>query len=144
MVEEFDEKIVKQILKEFQKVLFDLRANSDEESCKYGYPPQSAIVKYHDKYDSTGMTIGKVIATWYISKDKISRLDNLEKEPELNPISGMYYFEGRFLFSISKDKSNAIVEWQVGPRFGRGYKYKIVNSDGEACQLIEKEILWVS
>jgi len=144
MVEEFDEKIVKQILKEFQKVLFDLKDNSDEGSSKYGYPPQSAIVKYHDKYDSNAMRIGKVIAALYISCDKISRLDNLEKEPELNPISGMYYFEGRFLFSISQDKSNAIIEWQVGPRFGRGYRYKIVNSDGEDYQLLDKEILWVS
>ena len=59
------------------------------------------------------------------------------------PLSGIYFPEGHGSIGILKDNSYAYVSYLVGPRFGRGFRYKIL-SDEEGLRLVDKELVWIS
>ena len=120
--------IIELILKEFQKVLISLDKITNEEHNNNGYSPKSAIVKYHDKYDPIFCSIGNVISVWAIYLDRIEIVNDLNYNALTEPRDGMYFSEGIFYFSLSSDFSKAILEWTVGPRYGRGYTYSISKS----------------
>ena len=97
----------------------------------------------------------------YMSKSKFrgSRIENpletyryqngsLEKvEPgtagNTKPIRGSYFSGGHFAAAIDKKNKYAYIGFQLGPRFGRGFRYKIVTGK-EGNTLADKEKLWMS
>lgn len=54
-----------------------------------------------------------------------------------------YYSEGNFSIGIDKKNKYAYMSFQVGPLFGRGYRYKIVTGEN-GNTLGEEEELWIS
>lgn len=136
--------IMNLVLKEFQSMLRELtRYYNEDKAENYGTAPRNAIVKYHDKFDIGGHKLGKIIAAWEISLNEIEKIKDLSCEATHSPTQGMFYKEGSFLFSINSDVTEVIIEWQVGPRFGRGYLYSIVKTDNR-FRIIKAKNLWIS
>lgn len=132
------------MLKEYQRVLSDLILSDPQVSDhKYGLPPKIAIVKFHDKYNTKKIGIGNIISTWRISSEKIELIEDNKVEAQNNPKSGMYFNEGSFYFSFSKDMKKVLFAWQVGPRYGRAFRYGVI-SDVDKVRIEEEDILWVS
>jgi hypothetical protein len=96
------------------------------------------IVRQIQQYNAEGMCLGDTIAVWRVSEE-----NSQEIEPEREPSNGMYFQEGDAGFSISPDFKNIIIEWQVGPRYGRGCRYDIVLKNSNII-LQNKGDLWVS
>jgi hypothetical protein len=135
--------IIDLILKEFQNILISLDISSNQVHNNYGYSPKSAIVKYHDRYDPTCYSRGNINSAWVIYLDKIETLSDLNYRALSKPIDGMYFSEGSFYFSINPDSSKAIIEWIVGPLFGRGYVYSIDNISNK-LKLTRDHRIWAS
>ena len=60
-----------------------------------------------------------------------------------SPVNGIYYPEGYGLIGILKDNRYAYVSYIVGPRFGKGFRYRILN-DEKGLQLGDKVLVWIS
>ncbi|MCX7748203.1 MAG: hypothetical protein N2645_15155 [Clostridia bacterium] len=136
--------IINLILIESRNILKELRDSSKEMDVSfYGHPPKSAIVKYHDYFDENGFKIGNILAAWKITLDDIVCIEDLTLEPTTQPVDRMYYKEGRMLFAIDIWKEKIVLEWQVGPRYGRGFTYNIETS-AIGINIIRDKILWVS
>jgi hypothetical protein len=56
----------------------------------------------------------------------------------------MYFNEGAGYFAISDDMKELLFDWQVGPLYGRGYIYSIINNDLNKLELFEDRLIWVS
>ncbi len=138
------EQIINLILIECQNILRELHSSAKEmDADYYGNPPKGVVVNYHDKFDVKGFKIGKILSVWKITLDDIMSIEDLTHEPETQPVDCMYYKEGRMLFAIDLEKKTIVLEWQVGPRYGRGFTYNIERSNNELRILVEK-LLWVS
>lgn len=136
-----NDQLIKAILNVFQEVLIELsNINNKEYIEKYGVPPKSVIVKYHDYFSIRSEKVGNIISSWRVTATEIECINELEYEATTSPISGMYYNEGSCLFSINPRLKTCILEGQIGPRYGRGYIYDILG-DGE-YRLQKKDILW--
>ena len=143
MSDELD-KIINLVLIECQSILRELHSSAKEMDADfYGHPPKSAIIKYHDKFDVKGFKIGNIVAAWEATLDNIIGIEDLTIEPTTQPVDRMYYKEGRMLFAIDMEKKKVVLEWQVGPRYGRGFTYNIERSNNEFSILVDK-LLWVS
>ena len=59
------------------------------------------------------------------------------------PVDRMYFPKGYGLIGVLEDNSYAYVSYVVGPRFGEGFRYKILN-DEEGLRLGYKELVWIS
>ena len=57
--------------------------------------------------------------------------------------NGMYYKEGDADFSISSGSKKVVIKWQVGPRYGRGWRDDIILENSNITLLKEAD-LWVS
>ena len=138
------EKIIKLVLVECQNILRELHCSAKEmDADYYGNPPKGVIVQYHDKFDLKGFKNGNLISVWKITLDDIISIEDLTIEPATQPVDRMYYKEGRILFAINIEKKKIVLEWQVGPRYGRGFIYNIEGSNNEFSILVDK-LLWVS
>lgn len=136
-----NDQLIKVILKEFQEMIIELNNISNKEyEEKYGVPPKSVIVKYHDYFSIRSEKVGNIISSWRVTATGIESIKELECEAMTSSISGIYYNEGSCLFSINPKLRSCILEWQIGPRYGRGYIYDILE-DGD-YRLQKKDILW--
>ncbi len=136
------EKIIESVLSEFQEIFRLLKKEAPEHPAM-GIPPRSLIVCQTQKYKPEGMCWGEAIAVWKVTEKEIQKLVDLSIEPEHKPINGAFFREGYAGFSISPDLKNVIIEWQVGPRYGRGWRYAVVVKNSDI--FIQKEAnLWVS
>ncbi len=136
------EKIIESVLSEFQEIFCSLLKEALEFPTM-GIPPRSLIVHQTLKYKPEGRCWGEAIAVWKVTEKDIQKLVDLFIEPERKPINGAYFREGYANFSISPDIKNVIIEWQVGPLYGRGWRYAVVVKN--SAIIIQKEAnLWVS
>jgi hypothetical protein len=138
------EPIIEEALMMFQKYFIDLVKVTLEydELGKHGSPPGSLIFAYHDKYSKKGPGIGNIIKKWRISTTTISEI-SVNIEPEHQPQDGMYYNEGHGFFAFDKSIKNLILWWQVGPRYGQGYNYKVKDVNNQVV-IDEPYLLWMS
>ena len=108
-----------------------------------GSPPKTLVVHQIRQYRAEGMCLDDTIAAWKVTEKSVQKLYDLSVEPIREPTDGMYYQEGCADFSISPDSKKNIIEWQVGPRYGRGLRYDIVLNDSNV--ILHKDAdLWVS
>jgi hypothetical protein len=137
-------RLIEIIIKECQDILVEVQNSARESDMnKFGCPPEYVIVRYHDSFNTKGFKIGKILSAWKISKEKIEMVDNMNIQPEIKPVDGMYFKEGNFLFSIDFGIKRIILEWFVGPRFGRGFTYNI-DSIGNEFAIKRDKLLWIS
>lgn len=137
--------IINLILSEYQKFLNEIAGHKVEENgIRYGIPPKSIIVKWHDIYAPNEFKIGNILGAWRVFLDKIETLDDLNCEPAIEPKDGMYHNEGFGFFSIKDAAANVCIEWYVGPRYGIRYIYKVISNGKNSMEVIRDKMIWVS
>jgi hypothetical protein len=127
------------VLSELQHVL---RENLEQPwDAKHGQPPRYGYVEQTELTEDEGKK-GKTIAAWHISPDAVraTPIKNLE-----NPkIDGMFFDQFRAWFCFTHDFTAVFINWQIGPRFGRGFKHRI-GRDTLGHYLLDKGVsTWVS
>ncbi len=72
------------------------------------------------------------------------KLEPYSFDGSLHSQPGQKYFDiVLFTFFVSTDGKNAFIEYHVGPRFARGFRYDIVTGDNG--RILENEkLIWVS
>ena len=123
-------------------MLAGLNTESQEDDPLIGVPPTFLIVEQNEfsTYDSSKM--GKCLGRWIIyatSIEEFSGDPNTIKQER----NGMYYSHGFGDFSIHDNGEVVRIGWQVGPRYGRGYEYSIVQR-GDEIELVNQKDLWIS
>jgi len=131
--------LIQLILEIYQSVLTENLNHSWEP--KHGNPPKYGYIEQKSWTDDSHGN-GPGIAAWYISQE--SQNTSQIKGWGTPKIDGMFYDVLRGWFLFSPDMSFVQINWQIGPRFGRGKKHRF----GKDClgkYLIDKgETIWVS
>ena len=156
------DKVTAKILNYFQEVLIELNSpkeldNSFIESLpeslrelsirwltepRDGVPPTFMIVEQTEFSSYHSGRNNKFLGRWMVRLTSIEEFsgDTNAIEREIN---GMYYSHGFGEFSIHENGEIVRVGWQVGPLFGRGYEFSIVQRD-DKIELVNQKDLWVS
>ena len=108
------------VLSEFQHALREHLHYPWE--AQYGTPPRYGYVEQTEWADND-LKRGRVIAAWHISPDAVHT--SSIKDRESPQIDGMFFdlFQGWFCFT--PDLAAVFIDWQTGPRFGRGFRHRI-------------------
>ena len=132
-------KIIDLVLCEFQDVI---RENLNQyEDAEHGHPPKYGYI-LHTEWSDHEDEVGLAIAAWHISSD-IVRTASI-KEPSPPRIDGMFYDLLRGWFYFTEDLSAVFINWQTGPRFGRGFKHRIGQDTLGGFLLDRGKCIWVS
>ena len=85
---------------------------------------------------------GKCLGRWIV---RLTSIEDFAGDPKAIKLeeNGMYYSHGYGDFSIHDNGEVVRIGWDVGPRFGRGYKFSIIQR-GDEIELENQEDLWVS
>jgi len=156
------DKVTAKILNYFQEVLIELNSpkeldNSFIESLPEGLrelsirwlteprddvPPTFLIVEQTEFSSYHSGRNNKSLRRWMV---RLTSIEEFSGDP--NAIeqvrNGMYYSHGFGEFSIHDNGEIVRVGWQVGPLFGRGYEFSIVQHD-DKIELTNQKDLWVS
>lgn len=122
---------------------FEELVTAHEDDDFYGKLPRYMIIEYSDARRMTEHFYKKTLKKrWkYIDGDIVE--ETIEKDPEENEKSGMYFLYAHASFYWDLEKGKAFVGMTFGPRFGRGYSYDIDKKEDD-YELINEEIQWVS
>ena len=132
-------KIIDLVLCEFQYVIREnLNQYGDAE---HGHPPQYGYI-LHTEWTEHENKIGQAISAWHISSD-IVRTSTI-KELSTPKIEGMFYNMLRGWFYFTEDLSAVFINWQTGPKFGRGFKHRIGQDTLGEYLLDRGKCTWVS
>jgi hypothetical protein len=127
------------VLSEFQHAL---RGNLEYPwEVKHGKPPKYGYVE-QTEWTENDLKIGKAITAWHISPDAVRTTPI--KIPESRKVDSMFFdlFMGWFCFA--PDLTAVFINWQTGPRFGRGFKHR-VERDNAGRYLLDRGVsTWVS
>ncbi len=156
------DKVTAKILNYFQEVLIELNSpkeldNSFIESLPEGLrelsirwlteprddvPPTFLIVEQNEFSSYSTEKNGKCLGRWIV---RLTSIEEFSGDPKAitKERNGMYYSHGSGDFSIHDNGEVVRIGWQVGPLFGRGYKFSIVQR-GDEIELANQEDLWVS
>ncbi len=128
--------MIDQILTILQKVLGDLREEAERDEGDSGRAPTVLYVSQKEPGGRRNFNTGFVLRRWKVEESQVTEMDEGRRFPDPVQI-GMYYDHGRADFSILSDPPRVRVGWQVGPRYGRGYDYPILdgNLTGEAIPI---------
>ena len=135
------ERLTHLALKQFVAALCD---NRDHEwSPSYGTPPSSAYIE-RKEYATEPWTAKTTIAAWSIEDyDSISEIAPITKWDK--PIlSGMFFDRLVCYWGVSGDLKRVSINWQTGPRFGRGFVHPVLESPTGTLYLGDGRITWVS
>ena len=131
---------IKKLLMEMGKDLFDSFAGDPGDGgVLLGRPPR---VFYLDFSYGEGEPRGNPQETYRYVNGSLKQVEP-GTENETEPGNGSYFEEGRAWIGIDKKNNFAYFSFQVGPLFGRGYRYKIVEGENGKT-LGEEEELWIS
>ena len=157
------DKIIAKILDYFQEVLVELNTEkemdisfleslpeslrnsfirSHTENPRGDVPPAFLIVEQNEFSSYSSEKNGKCLGRWIV---RLTSIEEFSGDPKAikQERNGMYYSHGSGDFSVHDNGEVVRIGWVVGPRFGRGYKYSIVQS-GDEIELTNQEDLWVS
>lgn len=109
----------------------------------FGTPPKTFFIDFAFGDGRTvGMFIRKPLETYKYKSGAVVKVNTGTKN-QTEPISGMYYSEGYSAIGIDKKQNLAFLSFIVGPRYGRGFQYEILDSE-EGKVLGEEQLTWVS
>lgn len=130
-----------QLLKNCLKIFDEI--SSQEANDFYGTPPKSYYIDY-------GIGSKRKIGYLMIELEKTYKYESgqlvlvpVGTKHKNEPINGMYFPEGHAEIGINQEGNIAFFSFQVGPRYGRGYKYEIIK-DPAGSHLGEEQSLWIS
>lgn len=124
-------------LRECQRLFDEQRKASDSFDGGFGRFPRRAIIRFREPGDN-----GAVIRAWTLSDDGSLSEAPADTQPEAKR-DGMYYADGLFAFSVSDSGMSVWIDMILGPRFGRGFEYRVSCAYGKP-KLGEQMVLWVS
>ncbi len=116
---------------------------STESSSFYGTPPQVFYIDFgYGTEQEVEMHIGNPLETYRYANGVIEMVSPGHPSRR-EPVSRMYWPEGRGRIGIDTKDGFAYVSYDVGPRYGRGYRFKIIDDNG-TVRLGDREERWVS
>ena len=109
----------------------------------YGHPPRVYYIDCGIGIERNGEYVMADLQKTY--KYEAGKLEIVETGTKnaTQPVSRMYFAEGHAEFGTNSDSSVAFVNYLVGPRYGRGFSFEIIE-DNEGKHLGEEKLLWVS
>ena len=145
------DKIVAKILDYFQDVLVELNKSKEMKSSflesrsknpSHSIPPTFIIAEQNEYPSYFTEKKGKCLGRWKVG---LSSIETFVDDPQAIKLeeNGMYYSRGFGEFSIHENGEVVLVSWQVGPRYGRGYQFSMVQHNG-AIELTNQKELWIS
>lgn len=138
-----EDEVVQRVLDSFQHELRGLRGGWLSRTFM-GDAPTEGYARQLSELDARGRMTGSVIGVWRITHTEIVALPVSFTIPAPACRSGMYYDRGSFDFVIAPDRTSVVVGWQVGPRFGRGFRYQVITDDSGHPSLRLADTLWKS
>lgn len=135
------ERLTHLALKQFVAALC---ANRDHDwSPSHGKPPSRAYVE-RKEYATEEWTDKTTITAWAIENyDSITEVEPITKWDK--PISNVMFFDCLVgYWGVSDDLKRMSINWQTGPRFGRGFVYPVLESPAGKLYLGESRATWVS
>lgn len=130
-----------QLLKEC-KEFFDSISNAGSDD-RYGTPPKVFYIDFaYGNKKKLEVYITDPQETYRYENGIVETVETGSRN-KIDPVSGMYFPEGHGSIGIDKENGIAFMNFQVGPRYGRGFQYKIINTE-EGMRLGEREMIWVS
>jgi len=136
------ERLSAAILDQCVKTFTELKERSDVRyGAAYGEFPSEAVVTH--RHHAEHPAIGAPIARWRVIDGHAVSVPIENSAPADRAVSGMYYSTASFSFSFSDDLSTVYTHMTLGPRFGRGYSYSVMEENGEFLFCREK-LIWVS
>lgn len=135
------EVIKEQLLKKCT-VIFDDIASAEADNF-FGTPPSVFYVDFGfgDKR-KIGYYVTDLQETYKYENGVMEKVE-IGSRNRIEPVSGMYFPEGHASIGIDKKNGYAFLSFSVGPRYGRGFQYEIVN-DEDGQRLGKEQMLWMS
>lgn len=135
------ERLTNLALKQFVEALCDNRGH--EWSPSHGTPPSRAYIE-RKEYATEPWGAKTTIAAWSIEDyDSVSEIEPITKWDKPIP-SGMFFHCLVGYWGVSDDLKRISINWQTGPRFGRGFVYPVLVSPTGILYLGDRRITWVS
>lgn len=135
-----EERLVALSLLEFTKTLQENLAYPWE--LRHGRPPKSGYVEQKE-YSTSPWTAGEAFRAWTVAPDSVCELLHDFDPPSDRAVDGMFFDTLVGFFGISQDRTNVSINWQTGPRFGRGFVHPVERRDG-ALWLGPASSTWIS
>lgn len=135
------ERITQLALKQFVVALCDNRDHSWNPD--HGTAPSKAYVE-RKEFATEPWSPKSTIAAWsiddYCSIVEIAPIENLDRPT----VDGMFFDTLYGYWGVSVDWKRISINWQTGPRFGRGFVYPILESPTGILYLGDRVTTWVS
>jgi len=108
-----------------------------------GSPPSAAYIERQAFSQQLGFDRA-AIAAWSIANYDV--VTPVEPMAELRgtKINGMFYDKLLGSWGIENDEREVSVNWIIGPRFGRGYVFKVQESPNGEVYLGQSKRTWIS
>jgi hypothetical protein len=132
--------LIELILHEFQMVL--TKNLDDPWEQRHGPPPKYGYIEHTHFVEEDSNRRGEAIAAWHISRTSIKT--TLVRQTSKPSVNGIFFnlFYGDFCFI--PDGSAVYINWQTGPKFGRGMRHRVgVDTLGEYLLSVGQST-WVS
>ena len=108
-----------------------------------GEPPAVGYVQEFADFTQQGEPNAEALRLWRITPTTIESLLPEAPIPEPGAANGMFYDIGYFSFSLPDTSGFGTETSQVGPRYGRGFRYRVVRTS-HGPEIQSEERLWVS
>lgn len=137
-----DDSFLESLPANLREILVGLHTENPRDDPLIGVPPTFLIVEQNEFSSYSSSKSDKCLGRWTV---RLTSIDEFAGDP--NEIkqerNGMYYSHGFGDFSIHNNGEVVRIGWQVGPRYGRGYEYSIVQRNDE-IELVNQKDLWIS
>jgi hypothetical protein len=138
------EQVTQLALREFQKAL---RKNLEYKwETKHGRPPAHAYIeqKVYNASSDEPWGGGHILRAWNVTPDSVEPLLTASGPPKDSKIDGMFYDLLIGFFAINDDFTRVSINWQTGPRFGRGFVHSIDHRPDGSLSLHRAQSTWKS
>lgn len=135
------DRIVQLALGQFTKRLCDTRDFNWGDN--HGSPPSKGYIE-RKPFSKVPYVSDAPIAAWAIKNyDQIENVNPLPTWPKTKT-DGMFFDIMLGNWGIARDGKRLSINWQIGPRFGRGFIFNILTSTTGIPYLGEPKPTWVS
>lgn len=140
------EMLIEVVLRECKKMFEKLGRKESPQGDRFGHFPQTAYVCYCGstlRKPEEALDPSKRLRAWRLSGGECVQLADPTENPPKGENSGMYFHVGSFAFCISEDCKTAKIDMWLGPRYGCGLTYEIIDEWGRVY-LSSPTNRWVS
>ena len=108
-----------------------------------GTPPSKGYIE-QKRFSREPWTNDRALAAWKIENyENTTKIEPLTKSPK-PVIDGMFFDWLIGSWGVANDLKNLSINWQTGPRFGRGFIYPILEAPTGILYLGDRKPTWVS